>query len=296
MIYSMTGFGRAEHSTDNKMFVVEIKSLNGKQFEIANRLTNQIKSNEVEIRNLLQQLLKRGTLEFSVTIKQDGAAKPMSINTELAKQYYNTTLELAKQLNINTENSAEQLLASVLRMPEVVAADIDTLSESDWEILKSLIVKAASQLNEFRKQEGVGLKNELAMRINNIVALLNDIQPFEAERLNKIKNRIENNLNEMVGKDKIDQNRMQQELIYFIEKIDISEEKQRLKVHCDYFLNILEEGREEGVGKKLGFVLQEIGREINTLGSKANDSDIQRIVVNMKDELEKAKEQSLNIL
>lgn len=292
----MTGFGRAEHSTDNKMFVVEIKSLNGKQFEIANRLTNQIKSNEVEIRNLLQQLLKRGTLEFSVTIKQDGAAKPMSINTELAKQYYNTTLELAKQLNINTENSAEQLLASVLRMPEVVAADIDTLSESDWEILKSLIVKAASQLNEFRKQEGVGLKNELAMRINNIVALLNDIQPFEAERLNKIKNRIENNLNEMVGKDKIDQNRMQQELIYFIEKIDISEEKQRLKVHCDYFLNILEEGREEGVGKKLGFVLQEIGREINTLGSKANDSDIQRIVVNMKDELEKAKEQSLNIL
>lgn len=292
----MTGFGRAEQSTDNKMFVVEIKSLNGKQFEIANRLSTIIKAYEVDIRNILQQQLKRGTLELSVTIKQDGSAKPMTINTALAKQYYNTTIELANQLNINTNTNAEQLLASVLRMPEVVASDMDSVSEADWEILQVLLLKAAAQLNDFRAKEGEGLQKELAMRINNIIALLNQVHPYEAERLNRIKLRIENNLDEFIGKDKIDQNRLQQELVYFIEKIDISEEKQRLKVHCDYFLNILEEGREEGVGKKLGFVLQEIGREINTLGSKANDSDIQRIVVNMKDELEKAKEQSLNIL
>ncbi len=291
MLYSMTGFGRAEGTVNGRQVVVEIKSLNGKQFDVVTKLAPILRSYELDIRNLLNGTLMRGTIDLNIAIKQEGVSKPMAVNTNLAVFYYNSMQQISKQLNLPEEN----ILATLMRMPEVVAPEQDVLPEDEWLQVKTIIEKAAALLMEHRKNEGSALYQDLTQRINNIENLLTDILPLEATRAEKIRERINQSMNELVGKDSIDPNRFEQEMIYYLERMDFSEEKTRLKQHCSYFhTTIQKEGTSKG--KVLGFVLQEIGREINTLGAKANNAEIQQIVITMKDELEKAKEQVLNIL
>jgi uncharacterized protein (TIGR00255 family) len=296
MIYSMTGYGRAEGTVEGRQVVVEVKSLNGKQFELNSRFSSLLKAYEADIRNELIRQLKRGTVEVAITIKQDGANKPMQVNTALAKYYYHAMQDIAKELNIDITQQQEPLFATLMRMPEVVATESDTLPESAWLPIMELLKEACSKLTQHRAKEGEAIGNDIVQHITNIEKWVVDVEHYEPARMERIRQRIQGSLQEWVEKDKIDYNRLEQELIYYIEKIDFSEEKQRLRTHCSYFFNLVKDGTTEGIGKKLGFVLQEVGREINTLGSKANDADIQKIVVNMKDSLEKAKEQVLNVL
>lgn len=289
----MTGYGRANGTSNGKDIIIELKSLNGKQFEITNKLTPLVKQFEADIRKQLTNSLKRGSLDVSIQIKQDGVAKPMQINVALAKSYYKGISQIAEELGLsNTEN----ILATLMRMPEIVAAETDMIIETDWTAIESILNEAITNLKKHRLIEGTHLQIYLLERIENIATLLTQAEVFEPKRIEKIRERIHGSLEEFISIEKIDMNRLEQELIFYIEKIDISEEKQRLSQHINYFKDLIEHADEEGVGKKLGFVLQEIGREINTMGSKANDADMQQVVVQMKDELEKAKEQVLNIL
>lgn len=291
MLYSMTGFGRAEATINGRQVIVEMKSLNGKQFEVGQKLSPILRAYELDIRTLLSGLLKRGNIDLTVNIKQDGATRPMAVNTELAVFYYQSMQQIAQKLNIEEDN----ILSTLMRMPEVVATEQDMLPEAEWEQVKALIEKAAANLMAHRKNEGQALYTDMRSRISNIESLLEDILPLEAERTEKVRTKLNNSLTEMLGKEKVDQNRFEQEMIYYLERIDFSEEKTRLKQHCIYFQETVE--KDDVIkGKVLGFILQEIGREINTLGAKANHAGIQQIVINMKDELEKAKEQILNIL
>jgi len=287
----MTGFGRAEQTVNDKSYLVEIKSLNGKQLDINLKIPPLLKPYEFDIRNLLQESLVRGTIECLIVIKQNGAAKPVVINTELIKSYYKQIEELAADLSIDTNS----VLSALLRLPEVVSPSNEVLDENGWKDLKEVIDAALKELNTHRIDEGKSLEKELRLRIKNINKQEEEILKLEPKRRERMKSELMQLLEENVGKEMYDSNRLEQELIYYIEKIDIREEQVRLKNHCEYFLNILDD-KEEAKGKKLSFVIQEIGREINTTGSKAYDSDIQRCVVHMKDDLEKAKEQSFNIL
>lgn len=296
MIYSMTGYGKAEGNAGTREVIIEVKSLNGKQFELNNRFAPILKAYEADIRNELIKQLKRGTVDIAVMIKQDGANKPMMVNTELAKYYFNAINTIANDLHLNITNQPETVLAALMRMPEVVAPESDTLPEQDWLQIKEMIAMAAKNLMTHRATEGKAIEADLMHNISEIERLLQSVAPYEVQRLERIKQRINGSLQEWIDKERIDQNRLEQELIFYIEKIDFSEEKQRLQTHCTYFKTLVNEGTADGIGKKLGFVLQEVGREINTLGSKANDADIQKIVVNMKDCLEKLKEQVLNVL
>jgi uncharacterized protein (TIGR00255 family) len=291
MLYSMTGYGRAEQTINDKTFLVELRSLNGKQYDIRLTLPSLMKSYEVDIRNMLNEGLLRGSIECIITLKQNGSTKPVAINTALLKAYYAPLMETAKELGIGTEN----ILSSLLKLPDVVTPTTEVLSEDDWNGFKIVLQQAIDQLNEHRKEEGKCMEDDLLARIQNIEYQQAIIAPLEPVRREKIKDGLKKVLEENVGKENYDPNRLEQELIYYIEKIDISEEQVRLKNHCDYFRVVLNE-QEISKGKKLSFILQEIGREINTTGSKAYDADIQKSVVLMKDELEKAKEQVLNIL
>ena len=291
MLYSMTGYGRAEQTINDKTFLVEIRSLNGKQYDIRLTLPGIMKSYEMDIRNMLNEGLLRGSIECIITLKQNGASKPVAINTALLKAYYAPIMETAKELGLGTEN----ILSALLKLPEVVMPTTEILSESDWIAFQKVLQQAIDALNEHRKDEGKSMEDDLLARIENIEYQQTIIAPLEPERREKIKEGLKKVLEENVGKENYDPNRLEQELIYYIEKIDISEEQVRLKNHCDYFRTVLNE-KEVSKGKKLSFILQEIGREINTTGSKAYDADIQKSVVLMKDELEKAKEQVLNIL
>jgi uncharacterized protein (TIGR00255 family) len=233
----------------------------------------------------------RGTVECYITIKQNGASKPVVINTDLIKAYYKQIEILAGELDIDTNS----VLAALLRLPEVVSPSTEILNDDDWRELKKVVEAALKELNHHRTEEGKSLENELALRIKNIHAQEVKILALEPQRKERMKEELVQLLEANVGKENYDTNRLEQELIYYIEKIDITEEQVRLANHCDYFLTILND-KEEAKGKKLSFVLQEVGREINTTGSKAYDADIQKCVVLMKDELEKAKEQILNVL
>lgn len=291
MLYSMTGFGRAEATVKGRQVVVELKSLNGKQFEMVTKLPPILRSYELDIRNLLNSILMRGTIDLGIAIKQDGASKPMVVNTSLAKFYYQSMQQIATELGLVQEN----VLTTLMRMPEVVSPEQDVLPEEEWLGVKKVIEEAARHLMEHRKHEGSALHKDLHGRIQKIESLLEEVIPLEPQRAERIRSRIQQSLTDIVGKDSVDPNRFEQEMIYYLERIDFSEEKTRLKQHCQYFHSTVEK---PGVskGKILGFILQEIGREINTLGAKANFAEIQQIVINMKDELEKAKEQVLNIL
>ncbi len=291
MLKSMTGFGRAEQTVGDKTFLVEIKALNGKQFELQLKLPPLLRPYEFEIRNTLQEHLVRGTIDCYVNIKQNGTSKPVTINTELIKAYYNQIQQLAGELNIDTNS----VLSALLRLPEIVSPTNEILNEGDYKEFSVVLVAALKELNRHREEEGNSLEKDLIKRISMIKEQEESILKLEPNRKKRIKDEIHQLLNEHVGKENIDNNRMEQELIYYMEKIDIHEEQIRLRQHCEYFAEIMK-APEVGKGKKLSFILQEIGREINTTGSKAYDADIQKCVVKMKDELEKAKEQVLNVL
>jgi uncharacterized protein (TIGR00255 family) len=291
MLYSMTGYGRAEQAVNDKVFLVELRSLNGKQYDIRLTLPALLKTYEIDIRNMLNGGLLRGSIEGTITLKQNGSAKPVTINTGLLKAYYAPVTEVATELGLSTEN----ILSTLLKLPDVVAPSTEMLNEEEWNAFKRVLQQAIDMLNEHRKDEGICMEKDLLERMNNIEEQQNLITDMEPARREKIREGLKKVLEENVGKENYDPNRLEQELIYYIEKIDISEEQVRLKNHCDYFRAVLKEA-DISKGKKLAFILQEIGREINTTGSKAYHSVIQKSVVLMKDELEKAKEQILNVL
>jgi uncharacterized protein (TIGR00255 family) len=291
MLKSMTGFGRAEQTVNDKTFLVEIKSLNGKQFEMQLRLPPLLRPYEFDIRNILQENLVRGTIDCVINIKQNGTSKPVNINTDLIKAYYRQIDELAGELGIDTNS----VLSALLRLPEVVTPANDILNDNDFIEFKKVLQTALGELTKHREEEGASLEKDLIKRITNIHAQEEAIVKLEPNRIKRIREEIVQLLEAHVGKENYDGNRLEQELIYYIEKIDIHEEQVRLKQHCEYFSELLANG-DEAKGKKLSFVIQEIGREINTTGSKAYDAEIQKCVVTMKDELEKAKEQILNVL
>ena len=291
MLYSMTGYGRTEQSIGDKTFIVELRSLNGKQFDLRLQMPAMLKPFEFDIRSLLSESLERGSIECIINLKQNGGAKPVTINTDLLKAYYTSVVQIAHELDAE----ADHLLAAVLRLPEVVVNTTEVMTGEEWLSFKKVLDMAIQQLKQHRLQEGQSIEKDLLLRLQNIETQQQQIATLEPLRREKIRENIVKLLEEWVGKDNYDSNRLEQELIYYIEKIDISEEQVRLQNHCHYFRSIIE-GHESSKGKKLSFILQEFGREINTTGSKANDAAIQKCVVLMKDELEKAKEQVLNVL
>lgn len=291
MLKSMTGFGRSEQNVGDKTFLVDIKSLNGKQFELQLKLPAFLRPFEFDIRRILSEKLGRGSVDCTISLKETGSAKPVSINTDLAKAYYKQLSELSAALNLDPSH----ILSTLVKLPEVITPTGDTLTDKEKTEFEKVLNAAIDDLNLHRLEEGKSLEDDLRMRIDNISAQQDEVIKLEPLRQQKIREGLTRVLEENVGKENYDSNRLEQELIYYIEKIDISEEQVRLKNHCEYFKTILAE-KEESKGKKLSFILQEIGREINTTGAKAYDSTIQKCVVLMKDELEKAKEQILNVL
>lgn len=286
----MTGFGKATGTFENKKITIELKSLNSKNMDIFVRMPSSYKEYEISLRKLIGNELDRGKIECTILVESVGVKSGSSINKELAKEYYSQLSELASDLDLSTE----KILPSILRMPDIFSTQQEEISKNEWPAVYDLVVEAIKNHKEFRLVEGKHLQNEFTERINAIQFAFDKVPSFETERIESIKGRIENNLNEFVGGDKVDKNRFEQELIYYIEKIDIAEEKHRLQNHLTYFLEIMNESKSQG--KKLGFIGQEIGREINTLGSKSYHAEMQKLVVEMKDELEKIKEQILNTL
>ena len=291
MLKSMTGFGRAEQAVGDKTFLVDIKSLNGKQFDLQLKMPAFLKPFEFDIRKILSEQLGRGTVDCTINLKETGNAKPVTINTHLAKAYYEPLAALSKELGLDTEG----ILSTLIKLPEVITPTSETLTDEEWQRFTGIIRLAIDDLNYHRVEEGKMLQKDLELRIANISKQQEEVARLEPLRQQKIKEGITKLLEDNVGKDNYDTNRLEQEIIYYIEKIDISEEQVRLRNHCDYFIAVLHEP-EEFKGKKLSFILQEVGREINTTGAKAYDATIQKCVVLMKDELEKAKEQVLNVL
>jgi uncharacterized protein (TIGR00255 family) len=254
-------------------------------------LPSILKPYEFDIRRLLSEKLGRGSVDCMISLKETGNAKPVTINTDLAKAYYRSLSELSAELNLDPSH----ILSTLVKLPEVITPSSETLSDQEWADFKEILLAAIKNINQHRMDEGKSLEEELMVRINNILIQQEEVIKLEPLRQKKIREGITKLLEENVGKENYDDNRLEQELIYYIEKIDITEEQVRLKNHCDYFISMLN-GSDESKGKKLSFILQEIGREINTTGSKAYDAAIQKNVVMMKDELEKAKEQVLNVL
>lgn len=292
MIKSMTGYGRAERHTDQRKITVEIKSLNSKQLDLSTRIPSIYREKEYEIRNTVSKAVGRGKVDLFVTVENIAGAKTAggSINKGLFKTYYTQLVELQRELG--DQNATEPLITTVLRLPDVMQTEAVVVSDQEWQALTDAVNEAVDNLNKFRIQEGEVLIKDLLKRIDTIQELAAQIIPLEGERIETVRTRLMENLKAL--QVNVDSNRFEQEIIYYLEKFDITEEKVRLKQHCDYFRTVA--GESEGVGRKLGFIAQEMGREINTTGSKANHAGIQKIVVRMKDELEKIKEQLLNLL
>ena len=293
MMQSMTGFGKAVSEFTDKKVVIEVKSLNSKQLDLYTKINYFYRSKELEIRNLVQQELGRGKVELSLMVDQvSESSAGVQINKVAFGNYVNQIKEISEEMGVALPND---WFTVVMRMPEVLKAEQnEELSDEEWEQTLSAIKDALKALNEFRSQEGEGLKKFFIERIDTIRGYLAEVPNYEKARIDKIKARLEENLAALEEKISYDQGRLEQEMIFYIEKLDISEEKQRLAKHLDYFIETME--KEPACGKKLGFIAQEMGREINTLGSKSNCSELQVLVVNMKDELEKIKEQVLNVL
>ncbi|MFD1553124.1 YicC family protein [Putridiphycobacter roseus] len=290
MLQSMTGFGKATANFKNKKITVEIKSLNSKNLDLFVRIPHIYKSKEIELRKLIGDQLDRGKVECIINIESNGEKSNTVINKAVVANYYEQLTAIKSALNLKDDN----LLEIITKMPDVFSTAEEEVDEGEWQALYDLTKIALVNLVDFRLQEGKLLADEFSMRISNIESSFNAVPNFEAARIDGIKERIESNLEEFVGLAKVDKNRFEQELIYYIEKIDIAEEKLRLNGHLNYFREILAEPKSQG--KKLGFIVQEIGREINTLGSKSYHAEMQKLVVEMKDELEKIKEQILNTL
>lgn len=290
MIQSMTGFGKVTTELTSKKVTVEIKALNSKQLDLSTRIPSIYRENEMQIRSLLLQSLERGKVEFNIFVEYIGKDTPTHINLATVENYYTQIKDIAEKLNIALPADWFQTL---LRMPDVIKTETQEADESEWEMVEKSIKEAIKHLCDFRIQEGAMLQKLFEQKIANIARLLTEVELYEKERIEKVKTRISDNLEKIAGQD-YDKNRFEQEMIYYIEKLDVNEEKSRLDNHLKYFINTIASGH--GQGKKLGFIAQEIGREINTLGSKSNHAEMQKIVVQMKDELEQMKEQVLNIL
>ncbi len=290
MVQSMTGFGKASAEFNKRKITVEVKSLNSKQLDLSVRLPNLYKENEMAVRNLLSRVLERGKVDFLIYIENIGTETATQINQPLLEGYYLQIKETAERLGIDTPQDWFQVL---LRIPDVLKYETQEVDEEEWGFVMKVVEDALNQLQSFRKQEGDMLNKLFEEKIANIYTLLSDIEPYEAERVEKIKVRITEALQKIEDFD-YDKNRFEQEMIYYIEKLDINEEKSRLANHLKYFIETKNTG--SGQGKKLGFIAQEMGREINTMGSKSNHAEMQQIVVHMKDELEQIKEQVLNVL
>jgi uncharacterized protein (TIGR00255 family) len=291
MLKSMTGYGIAVTDFANAKYTVEIKSLNSKFLELALKLPKSFADKEFVLRNECSKQIERGKVNVAVTAEYiEVQKKAASIDSGLLKSYYQQLREAADELN----DTGSNLLQMALNFPDVIKFEEDTISEDEWLILHQTFDTAMREFQKFRSDEGSVLQNDLVFRINSIYESLQKIEVEAPKRIPLIKERLAAMLEEHIGKENFDQNRLEQELIFYIDKLDITEEKIRLKSHCDYFLDALKSP--DANGKKLGFISQEIGREINTIGSKANDAHIQQIVVGMKEELEKVKEQLLNVL
>lgn len=291
MIESMTGYGKAVVTYKEKKINVEIKSLNSKTLDLSTRIAPLYREKEMEVRQLITAALTRGKVDFAIWIEKDASADATPINAQLVEIYYHQIKDIAAKTGIP---EPADWFGTLLRMPDVeTRTEVETLSEEEWAAALSGIGQAIGQLQEFRKQEGEALQRKFKEKVDNIEQLLSDIEPYEQSRVEKIRQKIADGLRQVAGVD-YDKNRLEQELIYYIEKLDISEEKQRLANHLKYFRQTMAEPAPNG--KKLGFIAQEMGREINTTGSKSNQAEMQNIVVKMKDELEQIKEQVLNAL
>lgn len=289
MIKSMTGFGKATAESGDKTITVEIRALNSKGADISLRLSSGLRNYELELRNELSKQLERGKIDLSIFVESNKTETPVEINMELAKAYHLQLKKLAGELNEQMPDSIQH----ILKFPDVMKGERKETDEHEWKLITGCLNEAIKQLNAFRDTEGRSLQKDFEDRLKKIGTYLEEIKKLDLHRITSIKDRIRNNLTDVIGKDKIDENRFEQELIYYIEKLDINEEKVRLQTHLDYFMDTC---KENSPGRKLNFISQEIGREINTIGSKANDAPMQKFVVLMKDELEKIKEQANNVL
>jgi len=291
MLVSMTGFGRAVTEYNNKKITIDIKSLNSKTTDINTRIPGYYKEKELEIRRILSQELQRGKIDLCMYVELNGGENSNQINAELVTSYYNQIKDICTKNNIPI---GQETISSILRLPDVLKNNSDDLTDEEWKIVLDTISKALSDCNEFRKAEGANIEKDILTNLNSVLLLLTEVPQFEKERIDTIRDRLKQSLKEIVANNASDENRYEQEIIFYLEKLDINEEKVRLKKHCEYFLETIK--AEDYAGKKLGFIAQEIGREINTLGSKAHHVEIQKVVVKMKDELEKIKEQLLNVI
>lgn len=294
MLLSMTGYGKAVVTYCGKTIHVEIKTLNSKALDCSTRIAIAYRENEMEIRRMIQDNVVRGKVEFAIWCEHDGSTDGATVNTALADCYYRQLSALKQRLGDDTPLQAETALPLIMRMPDIMSrAEQEVLSDEEWAVVQTAIQEALDTLQQFRKQEGAALRQKFEEKLNNIAKLMGEIEPYEQSRVEKIRQRITDNL-KTLPEVEYDRGRLEQELIYYIEKLDISEEKQRLANHLKYFRETMDE--ETSQGKKLGFIAQEMGREINTTGSKSNQAEMQNIVVQMKDELEQIKEQVLNAL
>ena len=287
----MTGYGKATAELPEKKINVEIKSLNSKALDLSTRIASLYREKEIEIRALIAATLERGKVDFSLWVEKDENLSATPINAAILENYYKQIQTISTERNIPLPND---WFATLLRMPDVLTrAEVEELSDEEWAAVKKGIEEALQKLVDFRKQEGAALYKKFSEKLENIGALLQSIEPYEKSRTEKIRQRIIDGLNS-IPEVEYDRNRLEQEMIYYIEKLDINEEKQRLANHLKYFKETMDQGH--GQGKKLGFIAQEMGREINTTGSKSNQAEMQQIVVKMKDELEQIKEQVLNVM
>ena len=291
MIRSMTGFGKTEFEVGTKKITLEIKSLNSKQLDINTRVPAMYREKDIEIRRLISEMLIRGKVDFALYLDNLGTESSAKINKAIISDYFRQLSDVHQDLGLSIN---ETIMQSIMRLPDTVKTVYEELDETEWLVVRENLVKTLENLNNFRDQEGMALKADIDTNIANILDLLNQVEQFESKRIENVKTKIRENLESLQLNGNVDKNRFEQELIYYIEKLDINEEKVRLANHCSYFTETMNE--DEPSGRKLGFIAQEIGREINTLGSKANESNLQRIVVQMKDNLEKVKEQVLNVL
>lgn len=291
MLVSMTGYGKASCEIENKKLTIEVKSLNSKQLDINSRIPGFYKEKEIEIRNLISRKIVRGKIDFNLYAEVTNTDNSSIINVDIVRTYFKQLSEISQELGIE---SKQELLSIIMRLPDTLKTEREQLEDEEWNQLLVGIDQAMDDLITFRNQEGIALEKDIMTRVEQISALLTQVEPLESQRLERVKERLRSNLKDLAENDDIDENRFEQELIFYLEKMDINEEKVRLANHLKYFVETMK--LDEPVGRKLGFISQEIGREINTLGSKANDSEIQKLVILMKDELEKIKEQLLNVL
>ena len=290
MLYSMTGFGRAEKTTPSQRIIVEIKSVNSKSFDLRTRISTQYQSKEIELRKLINNNLMRGKVDLTLTV-ENTLENDHAINKKAFSNYYKNLKEVAEEHKIEKGD----LLYTITRLPGVIIQNNDAVDNNAWKLILEVVEEALVSVNDFRTEEGKATLEDIQSHINNIAQLLRDVDPAEEERVEKIKARLLSSLEQLQVKGKVDENRLEQEMIYYLDKFDLNEEKVRLQQHCTYFSEELEK-EVKSKGKKLNFILQEIGREINTLGSKANSATIQRLVIQMKNEADKIKEQLANIL